>query len=605
MARSSTATTATPSARPGSISPPSCPPRRGADPDPLASAAQDLAAALDDWAAVRRSKRSDFAGAARLSEAARVADPDPWRVELRTVLDRPDKTARLDGLRALARTAKFEELGAISLHLLGAGLNDAGDGALAESVLRTGPAAASARRLGQPHAGGDTGEAVSPRRGDPLLYRRPGDPARDGLQSGAQPREARRLRRGPCRVPRPQGVRPSTRNLNFLSGFLRDKKGLYQDAEAMSRAAEAAGREAIRLRPDDAVAHHDLANALNGEESLAEFRTAIRLKPDSAPMRFNLGLRLEQLGRHAKAETELRGAIRAKPDFAEAYGLLGGILLAQGKLDDAIAEYRDVNPAQARPRRAHRSLGLALPRQGKLDEAIAELRLTTLLQPSYAEAHCDLGGLLKQEGDYAGALDMYRKGHELGSRRADWPKESVQWVAEAERELALSTRFPAMIRGEDRPRDDVERLTLAQMSFDRKLFAAAGRHWSEGCRTTPSYATTARQGSPTAPPSLQPSPASDSARMNLRPMARRERSCAVRPSKGSRPNSPPGPGSLKPTLLRHAQTVARDLTRWKQDRDLTVIRDSETLARLPEAERKEWQALWAEVDSLLKHATAP
>src|SRR5262249_53107541 len=128
---------------------------------------------------------------------------------------------------------------------------------------------------------------------------------------------------------------------------------------------------------------------------------------------------------------------------------------------------------------------LALPRQDKLDEAVAELRLTILLQPSYAEAHCDLGGLLKQQGDYAGALDMYRKGHALGSRRADWPKEAVEWVAQAERELALSAPFPAMIRGEDRPKNNVERLTLAQMAFDRKLFAAAARHWSDALASDP------------------------------------------------------------------------------------------------------------------------
>ena len=40
-------------------------------------------------------------------------------------------------MQALAKTAKFEELGPISLHLLGTGLNDAGDTAKAESVLRT------------------------------------------------------------------------------------------------------------------------------------------------------------------------------------------------------------------------------------------------------------------------------------------------------------------------------------------------------------------------------------------------------------------------------------------------------------------------------------
>ncbi len=96
-----------------------------------------MAGALDDWAAMRRGRRADASAAARLSEAARVADPDPWREKLRITLDQPDKAARLAGLQALAKEARLDELGAISLQLLGSGLNAAGDSELAESVLRT------------------------------------------------------------------------------------------------------------------------------------------------------------------------------------------------------------------------------------------------------------------------------------------------------------------------------------------------------------------------------------------------------------------------------------------------------------------------------------
>ena len=372
----------------------------------------------------------------------------------------------------------------------------------------------------------------------------------------------------------------------------------------MRKAAEATGREAVRQRPDDAVAHHDLANVLNGEESVAEFRTAIRLKPDSAPMRFNLGLRLEQLGRQVEAENEIRGAIRVKPDYAGAHGFLGDILLAQGKLDEAIAEYRTAIRLDPGLADAHRCLGLALPRQGKLDEAVAEFRLTTLLQPSYAEAHCDLGGLLKQQGDYAGALEMYRKGHKLGSRRADWPKETVQWIAQAERELALAARFPALIRGEGRPRDNTERLTLAQTAFDRKLFAAAARNWSAAIASDPKLVDDSQEAYP----------------------YRAIRAAALA-GVGLGIDEPPPDGAAKASLRRQAleglkaevstrtklvatgdnqarSAVAKDLAGWKQDRELAGICDSEALAMLPEPERKEWQALWAELDSLLQRAAA-
>ena len=48
--------------------------------------------------------------------------------------------------------------------------------------------------------------------------------------------------------------------------------------------------------------------------------------------------------------------------------------------------------------------------------------------------------------------------------------------------------------------------------------------------------------------------------------------------------------------------VARTLDHWKQDNDLAAIREAEALAKLPAAEQKEWQALWAEVEALLKRA---
>src|SRR5262249_22653909 len=95
-----------------------------------------LVSALDDWASVRRDRREDKAGAGRLSEIAGGADLDPWRNALRTALGQPDRAARLAALKGVVREAKFDELGAVSLDLLGNALSAAGDRAAAEAVLR-------------------------------------------------------------------------------------------------------------------------------------------------------------------------------------------------------------------------------------------------------------------------------------------------------------------------------------------------------------------------------------------------------------------------------------------------------------------------------------
>ena len=95
-----------------------------------------LVAALDDWAAVRRGSSGDRIGAIRLSDAARAADPDPWRGELRDALEQTGRAARLTALQAAARSARFDALGAVSLDLLGKALASAGDLPEAEAVLR-------------------------------------------------------------------------------------------------------------------------------------------------------------------------------------------------------------------------------------------------------------------------------------------------------------------------------------------------------------------------------------------------------------------------------------------------------------------------------------
>ncbi|MHB1560033.1 MAG: hypothetical protein ACYC61_21485 [Isosphaeraceae bacterium] len=48
--------------------------------------------------------------------------------------------------------------------------------------------------------------------------------------------------------------------------------------------------------------------------------------------------------------------------------------------------------------------------------------------------------------------------------------------------------------------------------------------------------------------------------------------------------------------------VAATLKHWKQDADLAGVRDGAALAALPETERGDWKALWAEVDRLLGQA---
>jgi tetratricopeptide (TPR) repeat protein len=51
--------------------------------------------------------------------------------------------------------------------------------------------------------------------------------------------------------------------------------------------------------------------------------------------------------------------------------------------------------------------------------------------------------------------------------------------------------------------------------------------------------------------------------------------------------------------------VQKTLEHWKEDAGLAGMRDAAALAKLPEAERAEWNKLWAEVEATLKKAVVP
>src|SRR5262249_46903844 len=48
--------------------------------------------------------------------------------------------------------------------------------------------------------------------------------------------------------------------------------------------------------------------------------------------------------------------------------------------------------------------------------------------------------------------------------------------------------------------------------------------------------------------------------------------------------------------------AAKALRHWQTDRELAGVRDAAALAGLPEAERADWQRLWANVQALLEKA---
>ncbi|MDB5352872.1 MAG: serine/threonine protein kinase, partial [Planctomycetota bacterium] len=95
--------------------------------------------------------------------------------------------------------------------------------------------------------------------------------------------------------------------------------------------------------PADFWINHDLGLLLYHRKGSDELGEAVRfltvatvLRPDSAGALFDLGVALDDLGRHGEAIPALREAVRLKPDYAVAYCRLGSSLRIQGQFAEAI-----------------------------------------------------------------------------------------------------------------------------------------------------------------------------------------------------------------------------------------------------------------------------
>jgi serine/threonine-protein kinase len=424
-----------------------------ARPTPVAVA---LSAALDNWAAVRRNRRRDRAGAQTLIEVASTADPDIWRGRLRRILQVSRGRDLLRDLRELARSGRIGELPAVSLDLLGGALLGVGDLPTAEAVLR----GAQQRYPTDVLINCDLAKCLErqARRGDAIRYYTAVRALRPELShalahaleeqgetdqaiSLLQDQVRRRSEEGGhlvClgRFLKNRGRTPEARTV--LLGaitILREQLRRRPDQAAarnhlglaltrLGRPGEAIAeyREAIRLRPGDAIARVNLGQALREQgrldEAIEQLREAIRIVPDDAGAHSALALALHQQGRHADAISEHWAAIRLRPDDANARNNFGHNLREQGRLDEAIEQLREAIQLKSDFAGAHDNLGLALWDKGKLVEAMVEWREAIRLDPDLADAHHNLGIALDEQGKAGEAVFRYREAIRLDPNHA-------------------------------------------------------------------------------------------------------------------------------------------------------------------------------------------
>jgi serine/threonine-protein kinase len=372
-------------------------------------------------------------------------------------------------------------------------------------------------------------------------------------------------------------------------------------------------RRASGSYPGDARVHYDLGRLLErlrppqSEEAIRGYTAARAVQPETA---HELAEALLRRGRLEEAEAVFRDLTLRRPGNARHLACFGSLMKSRGRAAEATAELaravavsREAIQRQPDDGDNHIILADALSAQGKAEQAIAEYRKAIALEPDFAESYCNLGRLLlRQTPDVSEALSLLRRGHELGSRQADWRYPSAEWVRQAEQAVALSPKLSAILKHQARPADAAEGLALARICAARHLHGAAARLYGEAFALDPALA--------------------DDDRARYRYTAATDAALA---GCGHDNGDPPPDGPARAELRRQARewlwadlkaqaaqansgtdaarsAVRKLLPSRKSDPNLARVRTPEALAKLPEEEQAAWRSLWSEVDGLLAPA---
>jgi tetratricopeptide (TPR) repeat protein len=354
-------------------------------------------------------------------------------------------------------------------------------------------------------------------------------------------------------------------------------------------------RRAIELDPEGAPAHYMLGVCWQDrgqlDEAMAEYRRAIELDPKWAPAHERLGMYWEARDRLDEAMAEYRRAIELDPKGGAAHFRLGRCWEARGRLDEAMAEYRRAIELDPEKAPAHYQLGVCWQARGRLDEAMAEYRRAIELDPGGGLGHEILAEALLRSGRFAEARTAVRRA--LDVLPAEEPRRPFlqEKLELCERMLALDARLPALFQGKERPAS-AELLELARLcrGYGRPhaaagLYAAAfaarpeladdldrGYRYYAACAAARAAALDsdeARLGEP------------ERAGLRMQALAWLRADLA-----------------LRTRLLNEGKGVGWSLDTSQTGPDLASVRDPAELAKLPEAEREQWQHLWADVEAL-------
>jgi Flp pilus assembly protein TadD len=295
-------------------------------------------------------------------------------------------------------------------------------------------------------------------------------------------------------------------------------------------------------------------------------------------------------------------ALAVRPDSAIVLNNLGIALAGQQDRKGAIAAFHKaigINPKDAR---AHYNLGIVLADLDDVNGAIAAYRRAIALNPKYVVAHGNLGFTLMKRGAYREALVPLEEAVR-GLPRADRRRLPLLQAIQLCRPLAmLEKKLNAVLKGDEQPESNAERLNLAQLCLVKRLHAAASRFYQQVFAADPKLAddlkSTNRYKAAIAAALAARGQGEDGANLDNKERAHWRKQAVVWLqadlalwSRVLGENSP-----------QARATVRHSLQQWQKNPALVGIRDDVALARLPQEEQTACRKLWSDASELLKKA---
>jgi serine/threonine protein kinase/tetratricopeptide (TPR) repeat protein len=214
---------------------------------------------------------------------------------------------------------------------------------------------------------------------------------------------------------------PPTSNTDALDAYWRGRALLERrDTPGNLQRAVVAFNEALRLDARFVDAHAALAEAdwelysttreaRYVDDAVQASKNAVALAPDDAGVRVALGVTLTRSGRNAEAVQELQRATAVEPNHDEARRYLGRALAALGRVDEAVAEWRKALTIRPNNWQVLSDMGGALYQATRYDEAEQAYQQLIVLQPDNVIGFQMLGAVNQAQGKGDAALDYYGK----------------------------------------------------------------------------------------------------------------------------------------------------------------------------------------------------